>query len=141
VVDAATSPLNDINLIREAIPPVLNSARDMPYGMPADLDCASTALEVQELDKALGPDLDSKAASEASNVNAMANLAQHGIDTVKDTAVGSIAAVTHNAVPFRDWVRKLTGADAYANRVTASIYAGTVRRAFIKGIRVAKECR
>ena len=140
VMDAATSPLNDLNLIREEIPAALTRAQEKPYAMPVDASCESMALEVQELEKALGPDLDAKAVTDVSKGNPVANLAQMGVDRVKDSAIGTITTATHSAIPFRDWVRKLTGAEAYAEKVTASVHAGTVRRAFIKGIVVAKEC-
>ena len=139
-VDAATAPLNDLNLIRADIPAVLTSAQEKPYAVPPDSSCTSLAREMGELDKVLGPDLDFKAANDPSNSSAAANLAQKGVDRVKDSAIGTIASVTQNVIPYRDWVRKLSGAEAYADKVTASILAGTARRSFLKGIWVAKEC-
>jgi len=43
-------------------------------------------------------------------------------------------------IPFRGWIRKLTGAERYSKRVAAAITAGAVRRAFLKGVRVMKNC-
>jgi hypothetical protein len=43
-------------------------------------------------------------------------------------------------VPYRGWVRKLTGAERYSKEVAAAIAAGTVRRAFLKGVVVTRGC-
>jgi hypothetical protein len=43
-------------------------------------------------------------------------------------------------VPFRGWVRKLSGAERYSKEVAAAIAAGTVRRAYLKGLGEAKGC-
>lgn len=134
VVDAATSPLSDLNLVRAEIPSVLQTAQNKPYGMPADLSCPALNTEVLALDVALGPDLDATATGESPD------LVMQGVSKVKDSAIGSIQSVTNNVIPFRDWVRKLTGAEAYASKVTASVHAGVARRAFLKGIKASREC-
>ena len=43
-------------------------------------------------------------------------------------------------VPFRGWVRKLSGADRYSREVAAAIAAGTIRRGFLKGLGAAAAC-
>lgn len=43
-------------------------------------------------------------------------------------------------VPFRGWVRKLSGAERYAKEVAAAITAGTIRRAYLKGLGQAAGC-
>lgn len=43
-------------------------------------------------------------------------------------------------IPFRGWVRKLSGAERHSRKVEAAIAAGTVRRAFLKGVAITKDC-
>jgi hypothetical protein len=43
-------------------------------------------------------------------------------------------------VPFRSWVRQLSGAKQNEKRVKEAIYAGSVRRAFLKGIGGHRGC-
>ncbi|NTV09929.1 MAG: hypothetical protein HGA47_04045 [Zoogloea sp.] len=134
VVDAATVPLNDLNLVHAEIPAVLAEAEKQPYVVPANLSCVALDTEVRELDSALGPDLDTPASE--SNPG----LIERGSDEAKKAAVGALRRTTEGIVPFRGWVRKLSGAERYSKKVAAAIAAGTVRRAFIKGIRISKDC-
>jgi hypothetical protein len=41
---------------------------------------------------------------------------------------------------FRGWVRKLSGAERYSKQVAAAIAAGSIRRAFLKGLGQAAAC-
>lgn len=43
-------------------------------------------------------------------------------------------------IPFRGWVRKLTGAERYSRKVSAAIAAGAIRRAYLKGLGQAAGC-
>ena len=131
---AATSPLSDINLVHAKIPPVLAQARLRPYVVPEDQTCEALAADVRVLDEVLGPDVDAqKADSDASSV-------ERGSAAVGNEAVGALQGVAQDFVPFRHWVRKLSGAEHYSKKVAEAIVAGTVRRGFLKGISVARGC-
>jgi hypothetical protein len=131
---AATAPLNDLNLVRTEIPPVLVSAQKAPYASPEPSDCASLARQIEALDAALGPDLDKPpAGSEAS-------LRDKSTDAVDDAAFDALRSTAEGVVPFRGWVRKLTGAESYAKSVTAALVAGNIRRAYLKGLGQARGC-
>ncbi|HCI12979.1 MAG: hypothetical protein A2063_06195 [Gallionellales bacterium GWA2_60_142] len=134
VTDAATSPLNDLNLIRTKIPQVLLDARKQPYAIPPETDCAELLVKVQELDVVLGPDLDTSSPSQDPS------LADQGADLAKNAAIGALRSTSENIIPFRGWVRRLSGAERHSQEVAAAIVAGTVRRAFIKGLMAAKPC-
>ena len=134
VTDAVTAPLNDLNLVHADIPTVLADAQNQPYGMPKNLTCPALTTDVQALDAALGADLDTPV-SEANP-----GLIERGATAAKDAAVGAVRRTTEGAIPFRSWVRKLSGAERYSKKVSAAIAAGTVRRAFLKGIKVSKDC-
>jgi hypothetical protein len=72
----------------------------------------------------------------------MANpgLIERGTTLVTDEAVGTLRSAAEGVMPYRKWVRKVSGAERYAKDVAAAIAAGTVRRGFIKGMRVAHSC-
>jgi hypothetical protein len=124
---AAATPLNDLNVVRADIPPVLVAAQKAPYALPADRGCAALAADVQALDAVLGADLD--APSTAANPS----LIERG-------ATDALRGAAEGVIPFRGWVRMLTGAERYSREVAAAIAAGTVRRAYLKGLAQAAAC-
>ncbi|MCD2340092.1 hypothetical protein LRH25_07020 [Ideonella azotifigens] len=132
--DAVTAPLNDLNLVQADIPPKLLAVQKQPYLVPPGHSCGSLAFEVKELDDVLGPDLD------APPSVADTGLVARGTDEVKGAAFGALRSTTEGLVPFRGWVRKLSGAERYSKQVEAAIAAGTVRRAFLKGLMAARAC-
>lgn len=131
---AATAPLSDLNIVRAPIPPVLSAAQRAPYGAPPDASCAGIAAEVQAIDAVLGADLDTPAT--AGNPS----LIERGTEAAGDAAIGAVRNTTEGVMPFRGWVRKLTGAERYAKEVAAAIAAGGVRRAYLKGLGQAAGC-
>lgn len=134
VSDAATTPLNDLNLVNAPIPELLKTARRAPYAMPPDSTCEALTQQVRALDEVLGPDLDTPPTP--SNPG----LIERGTNAVGDAAVGALKGAAQGVVPFRGWVRKLTGAERYSRDVQAAIAAGTVRRAYLKGLAAARAC-
>ena len=132
--DAALTPLSDLNVVRAEIPDVLVSAQQQPYRIPTDQGCLALELDIAGLDQVLGADLDAPAQeSKPSLINRSAVW-------VGDQAVGAAQRTAQGLVPFRGWVRKLSGAERYSDKVAASITAGAIRRAFLKGIAAAKGC-
>lgn len=128
ISQAATTPLSDLNLVRADIPAVLRSAEKGPYHLPRDASCAGIAADVTAIDAVLGPDLDVPATP--SNPG----LLERGSGAAGNAAVGALRGAAEGAVPFRGWVRKLSGAERYSREVAAAIAAGSVRRAFLKGL-------
>jgi hypothetical protein len=134
ITDAAMVPFNDLNLVNAEIPPVLISALKHPYGLSPESGCEALSGEINELNSVLGADLDTP------DKDTQPSLIERGVDRVKSSAVGSIRDTTENVIPFRDWVRKLSGAERYSKKVAAAIAAGSIRRAFLKGVLVSKDC-
>lgn len=127
VGEAATQPLQDLNVVRAEIPPVLVAAQKSPYALPAGRDCGAIGAEIQALDAVLGADLDTRATERNPG------LIERGAgDALRHAAEG--------AIPFRGWVRRLTGAERYSREVAAAIAAGTVRRAYLKGFGQSAGC-
>jgi hypothetical protein len=131
---AVATPLSDLNLVNAPIPEVLASAQRGPYKLHAALDCLALANEVKALDEVLGADLD------APQTESSRSLLERGTDAGSTAAVGALQRTAEGVIPFRGWVRKLTGAERYSARVAAAITAGGIRRAFLKGIRASKDC-
>ncbi|MBH9578632.1 hypothetical protein [Inhella proteolytica] len=132
VQKAALTPLSDLNLVRADIPPVLQAARKAPYAAPAN--CAAGAQNLAELDAVLGADLDSPPDPNKPS------LLERGSDAVGAAAGKALQSAAEGVIPFRGWVRKLSGAERYDRAVAAAITAGAVRRGFLKGWAGAQAC-
>lgn len=131
---AATTPLSDLNIAKADIPAILARAKQQPYLIPAQQNCVAIGLEIRELDVALGPDLDTPVSEKRTSLMEKASSA------AQDHAVGALQRTAQDLIPFRGWVRKLSGAERHSREVTACIAAGTARRAFLKGMAVAQSC-
>jgi len=131
---ALASPFHDVNLVRTKIPDALLDAIDAPYARPRPMTCLEIAAEVSPLDDALGPDLDKP--STADNPS----LLQRGSVLGKDAAADAVRGAVEGLIPYRDWVRKLTGAEQHDRLVDAAIAAGAVRRAYLKGLGLSMHC-
>ena len=131
---AVTAPLNDLNMVRAPIPAILKRAQEGAYALPADNSCAALSHEIDELDSALGADIDTPSTDKNPS------LIERGTDASGDMAAGAVRRTTEGIIPFRGWIRKLSGAERYAREVSASITAGSLRRSFLKGVRQAKGC-
>lgn len=134
VKEAAIIPLNDLNLVNAEIPDVLELARKNPYLIPEGYSCETLDSEITELDAALGADLDT------TETESNPSLVERGVDAVRDRTIKTLRSTTQSVVPYRKWVRKLSGAERYTRKVAAAINAGVVRRAFLKGLRAGGQC-
>lgn len=134
ITSTAATPLSDLNLVNAPIPEILAAAQRGPYALPAAPDCPALDAEIKALDEALGPDLD------APPSEAHRGLLERGTEATSGAAIAALQRTAEGVIPFRGWVRKLTGAERYSKRVAAAITAGGVRRAFLKGVRAARTC-
>lgn len=126
---AITSPLRDVNLMRSKIPSVLKDSLADPYRRPTPATCSGIVDEVARLNEALGDDLD---ADEGKPISMSSR--------AKEEALNAIAGLASDVIPFRGWVRKITGAERHDKTVQQSIAAGAVRRAYLKGLGEARGC-
>lgn len=134
VGEAVTSPLNDLNLTSETIPEVLKEAAAAPYGLPTDVSCANLGAQVLALDGVLGADLDAPVTPNNPS------LLERGAGEVGNASVSALRNTAEGIVPFRGWVRKLTGAERHSRKVAAAITAGAIRRGYLKGQAQARGC-
>jgi hypothetical protein len=127
---AAKAPLRDLNLMRTEIPEVLLQAMADPYQKPPGrLSCAQLTQLITPLDQALGADLDEPSVDE-----------DDVMDKGRGATLGAVAGVAEGAIPFRGWVRQLTGAQKHDRIVQAAILAGGVRRGYLKGLGESRGC-
>lgn len=134
VGQAAITPLSDLNVVQQKIPAALLEARDGgAYKVPEKLDCPSVQYEITRLDVALGADFDAGDKDKPS-------LLERGGDMAENYGVGFVRRTMEGFVPFRSWLRKLTGAEKHSKQVAAAIAAGGVRRAYLKGLRQGLGC-
>ena len=139
LVQKASQPLNDLNLMKSRIPAVLTAAQQGPYAVPADSSCAALQLELLALDAALGPDIDASGPA-GSDPGLMGKAVDFVGDAAMDSVRGTVNSVVDGVIPFRSWVRKLSGAERYSKAVAAAIRAGTLRRPYLKGWARASGC-
>lgn len=110
------------------IPAKLKSIQDNPYSLRGMRGCAAIIAEVRELNDVLGPDVNERVSK------SKAKKRQETAGRVAGSAVGSI-------IPFRGLIGEVTGANAERRRYNKAVYAGTVRRGFLKGVGRERGCK
>lgn len=125
-VSIAESPLTDVNLKKKHIPPLLLAAKKHPYATAGMTDCAKIAAAVRDLDGTLGRDLDVPATGKPNEGSELA------MDAGQDTI--------NSLIPGRFIIRRISGAYAAQRKAVAAVYAGSIRRGFLKGMGEAKGC-
>lgn len=122
--DVVTKPLSDLNIKKDEVPEILVTAREKPYDLTGLKRCPAIAAAVANLDAVLGDDID--VASDDGNATIdMGNLAK--------SVVGSL-------IPFGGVIREISGANAQQRKWQEAIYAGSVRRAYLKGVGQQRGC-
>lgn len=132
IEDIAATPLRDLNVAKVEIPPVLREALANPYLMPADRTCPALLAHVASLDEELGPDIDvheEKAGRMDASRAALGN-----------AAGGALQNTVEGAIPFRGWLRKLSGAERHSREAQAAVLAGKIRRGYLKGVMASASC-
>ncbi len=130
--EAALSPLEDLNLRRDKIPPPLAMIEN-PYDLPVDLTCKDVENLLKELNGLLGADWDAMTPDERLRTEKLA-------DSAATAALDAIASEASGMIPFRDVVRKATGADSHEKRLSLAFKIGAQRRAYLKGYGLALGC-
>jgi len=129
--NAATAPLEDLNLRRNEIPQILTAIEYVYNAAPAP-DCLDISREVARLDVALGRDYDVEADEKGAG--------RRGGEAAGDLMVDTIRGVTTDIIPFRSIVREASGAAAFERRRARAFAAGYARRAYLKGLALGQGC-
>ncbi|MBO9708427.1 MAG: hypothetical protein J7521_09455 [Caulobacter sp.] len=132
--DAVAAPLEDLNLKQTKIPPVLERAAADPYDLEGLTRCEGVAGEIGRLDAALGPDLDEAPPPDERSRG------KKVVDAAWGAGVSEVRDTTRHVLPFRGWIRHLTGAARHDKAVQAAIKAGGVRRGYLKGVGMRMNC-
>ncbi|NQV94612.1 MAG: hypothetical protein HQ482_05700 [Sphingomonadales bacterium] len=110
------------------VPQKLKDIQDAPYSLSGMSRCAAIIAEVRELNDVLGPDVNER-------VNkSLGKKREETAARVAGSALGSI-------IPFGGIIGEVTGANAERRRYNIAVYAGTVRRGFLKGVGLQKGCK
>ncbi len=110
------------------VPQKLIDIQDEPYSLSGLSRCAAIMAEVRDLNDVLGPDVNERV-SKSLGKKREATAAR-----VAGSAIGSI-------IPFGSIIGEVTGANAERRRYNEAVYAGTVRRGFLKGVGLQKGCK
>ena len=126
--DAVTQPLADINLKRKGVPSELLAVRDRPYDLTGIRTCRQIIAEVTKLDALLGDDFDK------IEVNSRDRKRKEG-------AAGVTRGLISGLIPFRALIREVSGARSSDQDYREAVYAGVVRRSYLKGLGTARRCK
>lgn len=130
--DAATAPLEDLNLKREKIPELLKGITN-PYIVDPDMTCGQIAEEVMALDGVLGRDFDVPPPDKKS-------LDERAAEGASTALLDTVASGASGLIPYRGIVRTITGANSHKRKVLKAYERGSHRRTFLKGIGLMKNC-
>jgi len=110
------------------VPAKLAAVQDDPYSLAGLGKCAAIIREVEELNAVLGPDVNERS--------------EKGDSDKAEATVGRVAgSVAGSFIPFGGVIGEITGANDERRRYAAALYAGTVRRGFLKGVGLERGCK
>ncbi len=110
------------------VPPKLLAVQEDPYSLVGLGKCAAIIREVDELDTVLGPDVNERVDKSRAKKR-------------EETAGRVAGTVAGGVIPFRGLIAEVTGANAERRRYALAVYAGTVRRGFLKGVGLERGCK
>lgn len=125
----AEKPLKDLNIIKVDVDPYLEPLMAAPYSLKGLKGCKDYKAAITRLTSVLGPDVDS--------VQAKADKDQ----SPAEFALEAGASVAGGLIPASGLIRKISGAEARQKYANAAVYAGSVRRAYLKGLARGRGCK
>ena len=121
--DSVTEPFDG-----KEVPPKLLAIQDAPYSLDGLGKCAAIIREVTELNEVLGPDVNEQVDKSRAKK--------------REETAGRVAGnVAGSVIPFGGLIGEVTGANAERRRYAFAVYAGTVRRGFLKGVGLERGCK
>ena len=131
VYDAAYTPLRDVNMIRPEIPLLLRNLQ-YPYATVELTSCAQVTQEIHNLDAVLGP--------ESYQYGPNRNVFDRGGDFVEEQTIAAARNTAQDLMPFRSWVRTLSGASEADREALRAVANGQQRRTFLRGYGASMGC-
>lgn len=131
VSGAAAIPLRDVGLIRPEIPLLLRNLQ-YPYSTATLTDCNAVAREIGQLDAVLGP--------ESYQPGPNRNIWDRSGDFVEEQAIEAAESTAEDLIPFRSWVRRISGASRAEREALRAVANGQQRRTFLRGYGASLGC-
>jgi hypothetical protein len=131
VSGAASIPLRDVGLMRPEIPLLLRNLQ-YPYATATLTDCNAVAREISQLDGVLGP--------ESYQPGPNRNIWDRSGDFVEDQAIQAAENTAEDLIPFRSWVRRISGANRAERDALRAVANGQQRRTFLRGYGASLGC-
>jgi len=131
VADAAYIPLRDVNVMRPEIPLLLRNLQ-YPYSTVTLTDCAAVTREIAALDGVLGP--------ESYQPGPNRNIWDRSGDFVEEQVIDAAQSTAEDLIPFRSWVRRISGATRAEREALRAVANGQQRRTFLRGYGASLGC-
>jgi hypothetical protein len=131
VSDAAYVPFRDVGLIRPEIPLLLRNLQ-YPYATATLTDCAAVTREIAALDGVLGP--------ESYQPGPNRNIWDRSGDFVEEQTIQAAQDTAADLIPFRSWVRRISGANRAERDALRAVANGQQRRTFLRGYGASLGC-
>lgn len=109
-------------------PPKLLAIQGDPYSLAGMGKCSAIIREITELNDVLGPDVNETVDKDRAKKR-------------EETAGRVAGSLAGSIIPFRGLIGEVSGANAERRRYAAAVYAGTVRRGFLKGVGLQRGCK
>lgn len=131
VTGAASIPLRDVGIIRPEIPLLLRNLQ-YPYSTATLADCAAITREIGQLDSVLGP--------ESYDPGPNRNVWDRSGDFMEEQTVQAAEDTAADIIPFRSWVRRISGASRAEREALRAVANGQQRRTFLRGYGASRGC-
>lgn len=112
-----------LGLTGPEVPQALKDAQANPYGLPSPLNCATLGQHLADLDRTLGPDVDTPQ-----------------MEAKKDKSEDLMAGV-RAVLPYGGIVRTITGAGKKEQALVNAALAAWERRGYLKGLAHSRGCQ
>jgi hypothetical protein len=130
--DAALSSLDDLNLRRDEIPPLL-AGMESPYELSPVLTCEEVEAQLARLDLVLGPDWDTPNPDARLRTEILA-------DSAAEATLNMLASEARGFIPFRGLIRRASGAAEHEKKYNKAFRIGAQQRSYLKGYGLARGC-
>ncbi len=131
VSGAASIPFRDVGLIRQEIPILLRNLQ-YPYATANLTDCAAVAREIAQFDAVLGP--------ESYQPGPDRNAWDRSGDFVEEQTIEAAESTAQDLIPFRSWIRRISGASQAERDALRAVANGQQRRTFLRGYGASLGC-
>lgn len=132
VVEAAASPFRDIGLVRPEVPATLQGL-GYPYSSSGlAVGCDAVLYEIGKLDAILG--------AESFQPGVERGITSKGLDAIEGAVINAARDAAGDIIPYRGWVRRISGAAKAEKEASRAIIQGQTRRAYLRGYGAALGC-